>query len=195
MAHHIYHTHAFILSSRPSGEANKSYALYTRELGLVYADARGVRHVRSRLRYALTDYASARVDLVRGKNIWRITSVAPAESFSNIFNNSRAVHLVARTSELVKRLCVGESAHVEIYDDMMAAFGYLNRVDVTIAEVEATELVLVLRILATLGYIGRGDTVSPYLDASFLSAPKEIPAENRKTILFEINRALRESQL
>ena len=67
--HHIYHTEAFVLGSRNVGEANKMLSLYTRELGLVYAHAQGIRLGKSKLRFGLQDFSHATVDLVQGKDI------------------------------------------------------------------------------------------------------------------------------
>ena len=47
--HHIYHTEGIILGSRNFGEAGKYYYLLTRDLGLVYASAQGVRKMSSKL--------------------------------------------------------------------------------------------------------------------------------------------------
>ena len=75
--HHIHHTEAFVLGSSPKGEDSKLLRLYTRELGLVYAHAQAVRKLSSKLRFTLQDFSRASVDLVRGKEIWRVTTATP----------------------------------------------------------------------------------------------------------------------
>ncbi|MCE9517782.1 recombination protein O N-terminal domain-containing protein, partial [Candidatus Nomurabacteria bacterium] len=72
--HHIYHTKSFVIGSYNRGEANKILVLYTREMGLVRAVAQGIRLNKSKLRFGLQDFSYASVDLVRGRDIWRVTS-------------------------------------------------------------------------------------------------------------------------
>ena len=55
MAHHVYTTPAYLIESTPSGEANKSYLLFTKDLGMIRATAQGVRLLKSKLRYSLQD--------------------------------------------------------------------------------------------------------------------------------------------
>ena len=75
--HHLHHTEAYVLGSSPKGEDSKLLRLYTRELGLVYAHAQGVRKLSSKLRFTLQDFSLATVDLVRGREIWRVTTATP----------------------------------------------------------------------------------------------------------------------
>ncbi len=93
--HHIHHTNALILGSRNRGEANRVFTILTREMGLIHAVAQGVRLNKSKLRYALTDYSYAKIDLVRGKEVWRITSATPVNSFPGIRRNLKGLHLMA----------------------------------------------------------------------------------------------------
>ena len=72
--HHIYHTEGIILGSRNIGEAGKYYYIFTRDLGMIYASASGVRKMSSKLRYVLQDFAYLKIDLVQGKDFWRVTN-------------------------------------------------------------------------------------------------------------------------
>ncbi len=74
--HHIYHTEGIILSSSNFGEAGKYYNIFTRDLGMVHASAQGVRKMSSKLRYVLQDFSYIKLDLVVGKNIFRITTAS-----------------------------------------------------------------------------------------------------------------------
>ncbi len=55
--HHIYHTEGIILGSKNYGEAGKYYSIFTRDLGMIYASAQGVRKMSSKLRFILQDFA------------------------------------------------------------------------------------------------------------------------------------------
>jgi DNA repair protein RecO (recombination protein O) len=74
--HHIHHTEAIILGSKNYGEAGRYYFLFTKDMGLVYASAIGVRKMSSKLRFILQDLSYIKVDLIEGKDFWKITSAS-----------------------------------------------------------------------------------------------------------------------
>jgi chromosome segregation protein len=76
--HPIHTTPGFIIDSRPYGEAGKLLSIFTRDFGLVTTSASGIRFEKSKLRYHSQDYSFGSFSLVRGKELWRLTSAAPA---------------------------------------------------------------------------------------------------------------------
>ena len=72
---HIYTTKAIIVKSAPVGEANKLYFLLTHDLGFIKASAQGVRLSKSKLKGHLEEFSLILLSVVKGKEIWRITSV------------------------------------------------------------------------------------------------------------------------
>lgn len=195
MAHHIYHTHALVLRSIHKGEANKILVLYTKELGLIFATAQGLRLAKSKLRYALSDYSYARVDLVRGKEVWRVTSAMPLANFAPLIRQDRGGLFLSRVTRLLERLLPGEEGTPLVFDDVLTAFYFLLEHGVETGVYEATELSLVLRVLKHLGYVGSDERYAPYIGESFDPSVISFDSLAKKTIIFEINRALRESQL
>lgn len=193
--HHIYHTHGFILSSRNMGEANKMLTIYTREMGLVHAMVQGIRLHKSKLRFTLQDFSYVNVDLVRGKELWRVTSAKHISSFPLARCNTPTIILMARVSKLLERLCTGESPSEIIFDDFIQALYLLDSEDISLSSREALELHLVLRILNSLGYIGDSEILSKYLSSSFDYSKTETLLKERQSIIAHINKALSESQL
>ena len=112
--HHIYHTQGFVLGSRNKGEANKMLTIYTREMGLVRAMVQGIRLGKSKLRFALQDYSYTNIDLVRGKDIWRVTSAKNISTFPFARFSKDSLLLIARVSSLLERLCDGEESNEKI---------------------------------------------------------------------------------
>lgn len=193
--HHIYHTQAIILSSRNTGEANKYLTLYTRELGLVRASAQGVRLAQSKLRYGLQDYSYANVDLVRGRDIWRVTSSIPINSFPFIRTNKKSLSLIFKISKLIERLCTGEEANENIFDSLIQALCLLDCENIDDKNREATELYLVFSIVYELGYVGDSKNVTEYLGKNFSHKDVDVFLRERTSIVAHINKALRESHL
>ena len=193
--HHIYHTHGFILSSRNTGEANKMLTIYTREMGLVRAAAQGLRLHKSKLRFTLQDFSYVKVDLVRGKELWRVTSAKHISSFPFARSNAFSLLLITRVNKLIERLCTGESPNESIFDDFIQALYLLDDENISSSSREALELHLVLRIMNSLGYIGDSEILTKYLSTSFDHSKTESLLRERQSIISHINKALNESQL
>lgn len=193
--HHIYHTNGFILSSRNIGEANKIFSIYTRELGLVRATAQGVRLGHSKLRFSLQDFSYGNIDLVKGRDVWRVTSATSIESFPLARANKQSILLIARVSKLLERLCGGEESNEKIFNDLIQALHLLDDNNISIESREALELHLVLRIMDSLGYIGESTMLADYLASSFNNNLTKNLLKERQSIIAYINKALNESQL
>ena len=193
--HHIYHTHGFILGSRNTGEANKMLTIYTREMGLVRAVVQGIRLHKSKLRFSLQDFSYVNVDLVRGRDIWRVTSARSINTFAFARSDKFSIVLIVRVSKLIERLCDGEESNEKIFDDIIQAFYLLDDVGISKQLREALEIHLVLRIMNTLGYIGQSDMLSEYLDDVFDVSKTELLLKEKRSIISHINKALNESQL
>ncbi len=193
--HPIYHTEALILSAHPKGEANMVYGLLTKDMGLVYAVAQGVRLEKSKLRYSLQNFSYIKVDLVQGKEVWRITSATAINAYATIYKSTKGIQFLSNVSKLLRRLMQGEVFHPEVLADTVTALSFLNEEEATPEVYHATELTLVLRILKELGYISDSTIVAPYVTETFNPSAINFKNLEKKTIAFEINRALRESQL
>ena len=193
--HHIYHTNGFILSSVNKGEANKMLTIYTREMGLVRAMVQGIRLHKSKLRFALQDLSYSNIDLVRGKDIWRVTSSKNITTFPYARSSRPSLLIIARVSKLLERLCDGEQSNEKIFDDFIQSLYLLDSESILDSSREALELHLVLRIMDQLGYIGESDMLKNYLDGSINIENTEILLREKRSILSHINKALNESQL
>lgn len=152
--HHIHHTEAFVLGSRPKGEDSKILILFTRELGLIYAHAQGVRKLTSKLRYTVQDFSKIQVDLVRGKEVWRVTTASPIFSYKDVCRHQKGERIVAHISSLIVRLVRGEDANEEVFRAISRAYDLLE-VQSDKTEYRVIELLSVARILVALGYLSR----------------------------------------
>ena len=195
MAYHVYHTEALILGGRPSGEGDRSLFCYTRELGLVMAHAKSLREGRSRLRYALQTFAHAEIDLIRGKHGWRLISARPVDSLAELWNHPSKRRILAHHAGLLERLIQGEERHEILFDEILEGLEFLRSVDEEIM-LRAAELLLVIRLLARLGYWGDTEIHAPLFAADAWSlASLAYARDSRKTLLVGVNEALRASQL
>ncbi|MHB1118206.1 MAG: DNA repair protein RecO [Minisyncoccota bacterium] len=195
MAHHIYHTRGIILGSVPIGESNRFYKIFTEELGLIGASAQAVRREESKLRYALQDFSLIYVDLVRGKEVWRITSAGEGAFFPAVKGDITRLKLFARMSALLTRLIHGEGKEDVLFRDLLAALDFLEHTAIPASLVLSFETLAALRILSWLGYIDP-DQYEHFLEPGVWSvALLEDFEKVRKNIIPMVNEALHASQL
>lgn len=192
--HHIYHTEGLILGSKNFGEAGKYYYIFTRDLGMIMASAQGIRKLSSKLRFVLQDYSYVKVDLVKGKELWRITSASKTNLLESLSKNSDTLSIFSNLSRMIRRLLAGEEANEILFVDLMQGLKILETAKEK-EELKNIEAVIVLRILHNLGYIGKSKAIE-----SVLNSPLEIEiissiSTQRRNILYEINRALKETHL
>lgn len=164
MSYQTYITEGLIVGSFDSNTADKSYLLFTRDAGMIYASAKSVREERSRQRFALQDFSRITVSLIKGKTGWRIGSV---QSEGNFFVEAtdRAVRgSVVRICKLLRRFVAGEEPHPDLFDEVMAGMVILCREKVSNRAL--FEEMLVARVLYRLGYIARTPSLSGVFDSN-----------------------------
>lgn len=192
--HHIYHTEAFVLSSIGVGEDSKIVTLYTNELGLVRAKAQGLRKISSKLRFTLQNFSYAKVDLVRGREFWRVTTATPIHSQSKIFQSYFASGVLMRLISLITRLVVGEEKNEELFFVIKNMIDSINTYVDNEIECQKIELFYAAQILINLGYLSKN--IFKLLPQGQIELPEEFAdVEYRRKLVSEINSALSESHL
>ncbi len=171
MSYAIYTTEALVCGSRPNNTSDKSFLLFTKEAGMLWATARSVREERSRQRHALQDFSFVRVSLVKGKSGWRVGSV---EAMQNPFfastdrvRRTAVVHVV----KLLRRFVHGESALPRLYRDIEECCALiLAEPDV---DARTVTTLLDFRALMELGYIAEHELLQAIIQANTIKEAYE----------------------
>lgn len=192
--HHIYHTDGIILSSRNFGEAGKYYSIFTRDLGLIHTSAQGVRKLSSKLRFVLQDYSYIKVDLVKGKDFWRVTSASKGNELESLTKNPARFEVFHNITRLLKRLLAGEDPNENLFSDVVSGLQLLEKTE-NEEDLRNVEAVIVLRILNNLGYIGGSDQIESLISSPFEQELVLEAFKQRKEVLKHINQALKETHL
>jgi DNA repair protein RecO len=192
--HHIHHTEGIILSSKNYGEAGKYYFVFTRDLGMLCASAQGVRKISSKLRYILQDFSYVKMDFVRGKDFWRITSASKTNKLGELKKQKEKLAILFNISNLLKRLLAGEEANPALFDDLVHGFSFLEKSEAN-DHFSNIEVIIVLRILDNLGYLAKHEVLEEMVRSPFEENLVFEASRKRAKILSEINKALGESQL
>ena len=192
--HHIYHTEGIILGSKNSGEYGKYYSIFTRNLGMIYASASGVRKMSSKLRFILHDFAYVKIDLVQGKDFWRVTSATKTNKLENITKDKEKLAVFANIGRLLKRLLSGVEPNEILFIDLLHGLSILEKTE-TQEALRNIEAIIVLRILDNLGYIGGDEMLKTWIKSPFEETMLLEVSKSRTKILSEINKALKETHL
>lgn len=165
MVYQTYTTRAIVCGSKPSNTSDRSYLLFTESAGMLFATARSVREERSKQRYALQDFGSVRVSLVKGKGGWRIGSVeAERNPFLEARSRSERAYITGIVA-LLRRYIHGEEALPSVFADVVAALD--TSVLVHVPDYALT--VFEARLLYVLGHLEPRREIKAVLEAPDLS--------------------------
>ena len=193
--HHIYTTKAIIIRSIPIGEANKYYFLLTEDLGFIRAIAQGVRLDKSKLKGHLQDFCFVLISLVKGKNIWHITSVQTLGR-ADILKDTNKLIAIKNIFNLLTRLLHGEEKNEALFLSIESFYNFLLKNKLTLDNVKNLETTTVLRILFHLGYFKKSFELIDFVKDNELSLEILNLFESKKKIaILDINNALNETHL
>ena len=192
MAYVTYTTEAIVCGTYDRNTADRSYRLFTRELGMLYADARSVRKEESKQRQALSDFSHIKVSLVKGKGGWKIGSVIETRNFYGHALDQAARGSVVKIIRLIRRFVAGEEEHADLFDEYVDALNFFAG---KLNERACFERVFIQRILAELGYIKSGDVPEQFRAIPLRDIATDEVCIKDKAIAHSIERAQNASQL
>ncbi len=187
-----YHTEALVLQALEIGEADRSFALFTRDFGLVRARASAVRSEKSKMRYSLQSFARAHVSLIKGKRGWRM---AGASAIRSAGSDLKSISVFARIATLTMRLVHGEEKNDYLFAALADAHDALMASEAEVPHA-TIEIVCVARILYALGYLSTEAFEGTLFTHTAYSMEHILEAEEmREKLLTSINKAIAETQL
>lgn len=192
MSHTIYHTEAFVMKTRSSGEADKTFDLFTKDFGRISAKATGIRKIGSRLRYFVQDLRYVDVSLVKGKTYWRLVSARPIHELNS--KKSLSTPSRVRSLQLLSRLAPEGEPHPALFDDLVAAYEFTSQEKLSGAIIQSVEALLALKILHSLGYWGE-QAGHDFVASPFNGEVMEKVAATKKNIIREVNKSLAATML
>ena len=182
------------MGSKNYGEAGKCFYIFTRELGMIYASAQGVRKITSKLRFILQDYAYVKIDLVAGRDFWRVTSASKTNKLEKLTKNPGTFAVVSNIANLLKRLLAGVEKNEVLFADLINSFSVLEKTERK-EDLRNIEAIIVLRILNNLGYIGENEKLQNLIKSPFEENLIYEVSKSRPQVLSQINKALKETHL
>ena len=193
MSHFIYGTKAIVLGEMPQGEDSRLYFLLTENLGLILAQATGVRLLKSKLRFHLSLFDLINAELVRGKNIWRLVSASSIGAEK--FHRSPNAAVFGRLSELVRRMVHGEEENEKLFAVAENARELFLKNDLSLEEKNGAEALIAAKILSSLGYFDGGGKYETILSGDVTKESLRRMAPVRNDLVRSVNAAIKESHL
>ncbi len=191
MSYQTYITEALVCGTFDSKSSDRTFLLFTREAGMLYASAQSVREERSKHRYALQACSYVRATLVRGKSGWKITGT---ESIRNLYQETssrEARTLLRNIIMLLRRVIHGETSHEEIFDDVIEVCSKSETYPCT-----KLETMLTLRVLHGLGYVAPAPAFSALFHCPFpYEATSRLADADERVCKETITHAFTQSQL
>jgi recombinational DNA repair protein (RecF pathway) len=194
MSYQTYITEAIVCGSFDSNTADKSFLLFTRRGGMLYATARSVREERSKQRYSLQPFSRLCISLVRGKRGWRIGSV---ESTGNLFSEAKsklARGSVVSIIKLVRQYIQGEETNPALYDEVLGGLVFLITLPNESSQ-KVWEMFIKARILYQLGYIAPPSAVEELFITPLAQIDETLLIEKQTIFIKLIEKAKQVSHL
>lgn len=167
----IYTTEGLIIESRIFGESNKIYFILTRDFGLIRATAQGVCKIESKQKFGLQTLSFSKISLVKGRDIWKITSAISMENvFLNLKGDKNKLNVFLRIVSLIRKLLVEEEKEPIFFDVVESLYKFLKTENSNNRDkLSSAELLTVMKILHASGYLGENKNFRDLLEADDFS--------------------------
>ncbi len=209
MSYRIYTSDAFIIAAKHSKDADLSILAFTESFGILHAAAKSARHLKSKLRYSLQSLTFGSISMVKGREIWRVTS---AKKMISLYDNriqAEARVLLARALSHVARFCPREQPEPAIFDMLKALSGFIFKdlsANAAAGSIQSfavncarLEKVFALRLMHELGYVDKNEKTQIFMqekiDSSFMNVLELMTEDQEKAIDFAVDRAIVQSHL
>lgn len=167
MAYQTYTTKAIVCGNKDRNTSDRSYVLFTREAGMLFADAKSPRKEASKQRGSLQDFSLVNVTLIKGRYNWKIGSI---ETYKNYYLQARSKSArgsVVAICRLLRRFVKGEEIDIKLFDYVVLAMDELER---EIEKRSFVQMIIQVHILGLLGYVDTNKIPEPLSKAD----PKEL---------------------
>ncbi len=192
--HKVYSTEGIIVAKRANGEANVRVSILSEELGLIRAAVRSSRVEVSKLRYGLEPLTRARYSLVLVMALGRLGGGVTIAGVGGGPTRARG-HAAGRIARVLLRLVQGEEPVQELYRAVREGLLFLAAAQ-SEQDAQSVECVLVLRVLAQLGYLPHTPALTPFIQDTFFSIELAAEASRARSLLVRtINESLQSSGL
>lgn len=149
----IIHTQAIVLLDRVEKEYDKTFFLFTEELGLVSVQAVSVLKPGAKLLSMLQPHSIIECDIVVGKHSKKITSIIEKKSYEQIFLNTHKKNSFLSIFNFIITMVPRNIPVRDVYGLFADFIRSLEGDTETSEVVQQKEVLTLYQILAALGYV------------------------------------------
>lgn len=184
MSYSTYITDALVCGVKNSNTSDRSFLLFTKDAGMLFASARSVREERSKQRYALQEFAQVRVSLIKGKSGWRIGSVEALQNFYQRATDKEVRGSIVSVFRDLRRFIHGEEVSTSLHDLVTESLEFVLQ-PMSTERRKMIEKVIKVRLLHELGYVSKKSLPEEAFSAALstiLEADKELEKQLDKAL-------------
>lgn len=178
-----YATEGIVLGSWDRGEADRLFVLYTKELGMMRALAKGVRLEKSKLRPQLQIFSFGAFRLVNGRELFRLIDANAHARLRPTEGAMARFETFGFIASFLLRMVRGDEADVAVWDLLRHAFIFLHTATGE-QSLDALQTLFCARLLYHLGYVSLHEarpelskllTISEFAPEILAAATKQQP--------------------
>lgn len=189
--HDIHHSEAFVLDRYHIKEHDGMIVLFTKELGVVHAQATGVLKHSAKLRSHLQPYSFIKVDLVRGRQVWRLTNARLIEN-PCFTDKTPLLKLYIQYLHGVTRFYVGEEPHAQLFAHAKVLLDHVRGEHPSTLSAQDIATVSLFKLFYFLGYIEHNDEDGSYLEEGITPV---VESTHMSSLALRVRNALKTTQL
>jgi len=111
----VIKTQAIILKSTDSNEIDRFLTVYSKKLGKVLINAKGVKKLESKLRYSIEPISYVQMILVEGKNFLILKDAVLLDQFLKIKKDLQKIKIAKKLAEMIDEAMAGEEKDEDVW--------------------------------------------------------------------------------
>lgn len=147
-----YKIEAVILKSRDIKECDRTYSVFSKELGKISVLAVGVRKPIAKLASGLEPITRSEIFLVKGRWMDKATGVIIADQYPNIRKDEQRLWQILPVLNILDVVANEKEKNEQIFDDLTFFLGATNRKSFFPDKIGLLKLGLIWKIIVWLGY-------------------------------------------
>jgi len=111
----VIKTEGIILKSTDSNEIDRFLTVYSKKLGKVLINAKGVKKLESKLRYSIEPISYVQMILVEGKNFLILKDAVLLDQFLKIKKDLQKIKIAKKLAEMIDEAMAGEEKDEDVW--------------------------------------------------------------------------------
>lgn len=148
-----YRTKGFVFKKDDRSEADRIFAIFTKDFGKIEVRARAIRKITSKLRGGIDTFCLSEVEFIQGKNYKTLTDSIAVEKFNGIIQNLEKLIILNKIAELLNSFIKGQEKDEKLWNLISDIFQKLDKHELTDNGQQLLYLYFFWNFFSELGYM------------------------------------------